>query len=54
MKIVLISPGQPSLNPRLVKEADTLAANGYDVTVLYSYWNDWGAKFDKTLLPTVD
>lgn len=52
MKIVLISPGQPSLNPRLVKEADTLAANGYDVTVLYSYWNNWGAKFDKTLLPT--
>jgi len=49
--IVLISSGQPSLNPRLVKEADTLAANGYDVTALYSYWNDWGSKFDKTLLP---
>jgi glycosyltransferase involved in cell wall biosynthesis len=52
LKIVLISTGQPSLNPRLVKEADALAASGYDVTVLYSYWNDWGAKFDKTLLPT--
>ena len=51
-KVLLISTGQPSLNPRLVKEADTLAANGYDVTVLYSHWNDWGTKFDKLLLPT--
>lgn len=52
LKIILISTGQPSLNPRLVKEADTLAANGYDVSVLYSYWNDWGTEFDKILLPT--
>jgi len=51
-KVLLISTGQPSLNPRLVKEADTLAANGYEVTVLYSFWNDWGTKFDKLLLPT--
>ena len=50
-KIVLISSGQPSLKPRLVKEADTLSANGYEVTVLYSYWNNWGTKFDKVLLP---
>jgi len=51
-KVLLISTGQPSLNPRLVKEADTLAANGYEVTVLYSFWNDWGTRFDKLLLPT--
>lgn len=51
MKVLLISPGQPSLNPRLVKEADTLVEAGYEVTVLYSYWNDWGAKFDRVLLP---
>lgn len=50
--IVLISSGQPSLNPRLVKEADILAANGYQVKVLYSHWNNWGTKFDKVLLPT--
>lgn len=49
-KIVLISSGQPSLNPRLVKEADALATNGYDVTVLYAYWNDWGTKLDGQLL----
>jgi glycosyltransferase involved in cell wall biosynthesis len=51
LKILLISSGQPSLNPRLVKEADTLAEAGYNVTVLYAYWNDWGTRADKKLLP---
>ncbi|MGN6641151.1 MAG: hypothetical protein ACTHJ8_19725 [Mucilaginibacter sp.] len=51
-KVVLISSGQPSLNPRLVKEADALVEAGYDVTVLYAYWNDWGTQFDKELIPT--
>lgn len=49
-KVLLISSGQPSLNPRLVKEADTLAANGYDVTVIYAYWNAWGTELDTGLL----
>ena len=48
-KIVLISSGQPSLNPRLVKEADALTGAGYDVTVLYAYWNDWGTEHDEQL-----
>jgi glycosyltransferase involved in cell wall biosynthesis len=51
-KIVLVSSGQPSLNPRLVKEADTLAENGYDVLVLYAYWNEWGTLLDKAYLPS--
>lgn len=34
-----------------MKEADTLAGAGYEVTVLYAYWNDWGTEFDKKLLP---
>ena len=50
-KILLITSGQPSLNPRLVKEADALTNAGYDVTVLYAYWNDWGTKFDEEHLP---
>ena len=50
-KVVLISSGQPSLNPRLVKEADALADAGYDVTVLYAYWNNWGTQFDQKLIP---
>ncbi|GAB2983614.1 glycosyltransferase family 4 protein [Mucilaginibacter puniceus] len=50
-KILLITSGQPSLNPRLVKEADALANANYEVTVLYAYWNDWGTKFDEEQLP---
>ncbi len=49
-KIVLISSGQPSLNPRLVKEADALSGAGYEVTVLYAYWNAWGTQHDEQLV----
>lgn len=49
-KIVLITTGQPSTNPRLVKEADALYDAGYDVTVLYSFWDDWALKSDEVLL----
>ncbi len=45
-KIVLISTGQPSTNPRLVKEADALHAVGHDVTVLYSSFIPWADKTD--------
>ncbi|MGI4019965.1 MAG: hypothetical protein ACRYFA_00520 [Janthinobacterium lividum] len=51
-KIVLITSGQPSLNPRLVKEADALAKAGFAVTVIYQYWNDWGTEMDLQLLPS--
>jgi glycosyltransferase involved in cell wall biosynthesis len=49
-KIVIISSGQPSLNPRMVKEADALSGAGYDVIVLYAYWNAWGTALDKALI----
>jgi glycosyltransferase involved in cell wall biosynthesis len=49
-KIVIITSGQPSLNPRLVKEADALAEAGYQVTVIYQFWNNWGTALDKNLL----
>lgn len=52
LKIVLVTSGQPSLNPRLVKEADALAENGYDVLVIYSFWNKWGTQMDDQILPT--
>jgi len=51
-KIVFITSGQPALNPRLVKEADALTATGYQVTVIYQYWNDWGTEMDRQLLPS--
>lgn len=51
-KIVLITSGQPSLNPRLVKEADALIEAGYQVTVIYQHWNNWGTELDLELLKT--
>lgn len=49
-KIVLLTSGQPSLNPRLIKEADALVTAGYEVTVLYQYWNGWATTLDEELL----
>jgi len=45
-EIVLISPGQPSTNPRLLKEAICLYNAGYKVTVLYSFWTSWADQPD--------
>lgn len=47
---VLICSGQLSLNPRIVKEADSLYDSGYDVKVIYLYWNKWGRDLDEKLL----
>lgn len=52
-KVVLISTGQPTTNPRLVKEANSLQKEGYDVTVLYCYCIQWACDFDKDLLKNV-
>jgi hypothetical protein len=48
--VVFITSGQPSLNPRLVKEADALCEAGYQVTVIYQFWNKWGTLLDTELL----
>ena len=53
MKIVLITTGQPSCNPRIVKEADILQAEGFDVTVLYSFFIQWAQEKDEVLLKSV-
>ncbi|MFI5452375.1 hypothetical protein ACHMWN_09475 [Pedobacter sp. UC225_61] len=49
--VILITSGQPSLNPRLVKEANALIEAGYNVNVIYQYWNSWATNLDKKLLP---
>ncbi len=49
-KIVLISTGQPSTNPRLVKEADALYNAGHSVMVLYSSFIPWADNADIDLL----
>jgi glycosyltransferase involved in cell wall biosynthesis len=48
MRICLISTGQPASNPRLVKEADALAAHGFTVHVIGAYWSQWATTADET------
>lgn len=48
-KIVLISSGQPSANPRMVKEAIALAADGYKIKVIYCPLSPWADAFDEQL-----
>lgn len=47
--ICLITPGQPSSNPRIVKEGDALAAAGYDVHII-AQAADWCAETDRALI----
>ena len=49
LSVVLLTPGQPSSNPRLVKEATALIARGYKVTVIYCHWVNWADKGDEEL-----
>lgn len=51
--IVLITTGQPSVNPRIVKEADSLQNQGFDVTVLFCFFINWAREKDLILLKNV-
>jgi glycosyltransferase involved in cell wall biosynthesis len=51
-RICLVTTGQPSTNPRLVKEADALVAAGYEVHVVGAHWAAWADATDRTLLGT--
>ncbi|WP_263784444.1 glycosyltransferase family protein [Salinibacter grassmerensis] len=46
-RICLITPGHPSKNPRLVKEADALAEAGDDVHVIAGDYHPWGHDADR-------
>lgn len=48
-RICLVTTGQPSTNPRLVKEADALVANGYEVHVVGAHWAEWADRTDAQL-----
>lgn len=52
-KIVIIVLGQPSTNPRTVKEATSLSEAGFEVHVLYNFTTDWAIKSDEILLKNV-
>lgn len=49
-RVCLITTGQPSTNPRLVKEADALAEARYDVTAIGAFWAEWAALRDPALM----
>jgi glycosyltransferase involved in cell wall biosynthesis len=53
LRVCLLTPGQPSTNPRLVKEADALTEAGFDVTVVFAHWADWASQTDAALLKSV-
>ena len=48
-KVVLMALGQPSTNPRLLKEALWFSNIGYEVHVLYCFWAKWGHHSDKKI-----
>jgi glycosyltransferase involved in cell wall biosynthesis len=50
MKICLITTGQPSTSPRLVKEADAFSEAGHEVDVVAAHWSDWASDLDGHLL----
>jgi glycosyltransferase involved in cell wall biosynthesis len=45
--VCLITPGQPSTNPRLVKEADALSEAGYRVHVIAGRFVEWAEEADR-------
>ncbi len=42
--------GQPSTNPRLLKEALLFSDRGYEVHVLYCFWSKWGYHADRKII----
>lgn len=49
-RVCLLTAGQPSTDPRLVKEADALVEAGYSVHVIAAYWSAWAVEGDRQLL----
>ena len=49
-KICLLTPSQPSINPRIVKEADALVEAGHQIHVLCGHTVPWADKSDEILL----
>ncbi|MEO7190502.1 MAG: hypothetical protein ABI051_05555 [Vicinamibacterales bacterium] len=50
-RVCLVTTGQPSTNPRLVKEADALSSAGYAVEVVGASAGAWAIDADRLLLP---
>jgi glycosyltransferase involved in cell wall biosynthesis len=50
LSVCIVTSGQPSVNPRVVKEAIALNAAGYKVTVIYNFWVQWADAGDTTII----
>jgi len=48
--VCLVTTGQPSSNPRAVKEADALVAAGYRVHMIGAHWAEWADRTDADLM----
>ena len=48
--VTFITTGQPTTNPRLVKEVETLIMLGYQVKVIYCFYQSWAQKFDHEII----
>jgi len=49
-KITFITTGQPTTNPRMVKEVELLIGLGYQVRVVYSYYQRWATAYDQEIV----
>jgi glycosyltransferase involved in cell wall biosynthesis len=47
--VTFITTGQPTTNPRLVKEAEILHSLGYRVKVICCFYQQWAQKSDQTI-----
>jgi glycosyltransferase involved in cell wall biosynthesis len=52
LKIAIVTSGQPSANPRVVKEATALCDSGFEVSVIYAPLSPWADEFDNELFKT--
>jgi glycosyltransferase involved in cell wall biosynthesis len=53
VRICIVGLGSISQNPRVVKEADALAAAGYDVIVLFPQQYEWARDMDRQIMERV-
>jgi glycosyltransferase involved in cell wall biosynthesis len=53
-KVVLVTTGQPAANPRVVKEYEALAKEGFAVNVLYTFSADWSYRIDNAKFKSGD
>lgn len=48
--VIFITTGQPTTNPRLLKEVETLIYHGYRVRVICCFYQSWAQKFDQDIV----